>query len=121
MPHKASWIDWIAHEPGRYITGFASYAGHLVRAERVNALDPAHLDAQANRALMMGRIESTEALNQGFEEILDANPAEARPLIFYYWGKALEQIGEMALSESKLEQARREAPDIEAQMQGISI
>ncbi|HEX7943689.1 MAG TPA: S9 family peptidase, partial [Phenylobacterium sp.] len=39
VPHKASWIDWIGHEPGRYITGFASYAGHLVRAERVNALD----------------------------------------------------------------------------------
>ena len=39
VPHKASWIDWIGHEPSRYITGFASYAGHLVRAERVNALD----------------------------------------------------------------------------------
>jgi oligopeptidase B len=39
VPGKASWRDWIAHEPGRYITGFAAYAGHLVRAERVNALD----------------------------------------------------------------------------------
>ncbi|MDB5447236.1 MAG: Oligopeptidase [Phenylobacterium sp.] len=39
VPAKSTWRDWIAHEPGRYITGFAAYAGHLVRAERVNALD----------------------------------------------------------------------------------
>jgi oligopeptidase B len=39
VPAKATWRDWIAHQPGRYITGFAAFAGHLVRAERVNALD----------------------------------------------------------------------------------
>ncbi len=39
VPAKATWSDWIAHAPGRYITGFAAFAGHLVRAERVNALD----------------------------------------------------------------------------------
>ena len=39
VPAKATWSDWIAHQPGRYITGFAAFAGHLVRAERVNALD----------------------------------------------------------------------------------
>lgn len=39
VPAKATWRDWIAHEPGRYITGFAAYASHLVRVERVNALD----------------------------------------------------------------------------------
>jgi oligopeptidase B len=39
VPAKATWQDWISHEPGRYITGFAAYAGHLVRAERVDALD----------------------------------------------------------------------------------
>ncbi|WP_334164697.1 S9 family peptidase [Phenylobacterium sp.] len=39
VPAKATWRDWIAHQPGRYITGFLAYAGHLVRAERVNALD----------------------------------------------------------------------------------
>ena len=38
-PARATWSDWIAHAPGRYITGFAAYAGHLVRAERVDALD----------------------------------------------------------------------------------
>ncbi|MFL5298411.1 MAG: S9 family peptidase [Phenylobacterium sp.] len=39
VPAKASWREWIAHQPGRYITGVAAFAGHLVRAERVNALD----------------------------------------------------------------------------------
>ena len=39
VPAKATWSDWIAHQRGRYITGFAAYAGHLVRAERVDALD----------------------------------------------------------------------------------
>jgi oligopeptidase B len=38
-PAKATWRDWIAYRPGRYITGFAVFAGHLVRAERVDALD----------------------------------------------------------------------------------
>jgi len=39
LPAKATWREWIAHTPGRYITGFAAFAGHLVRAERVDALD----------------------------------------------------------------------------------
>ena len=39
VPAKASWREWIAHLPGRYITGFAAFADHLVRAERVDALD----------------------------------------------------------------------------------
>jgi oligopeptidase B len=38
-PGKPSWRDWVPHLPGRYIAGFAAYAGHLVRAERVDALD----------------------------------------------------------------------------------
>jgi oligopeptidase B len=39
IPAKATWEDWILHRPGHYITGFAAFAGHLVRAERVDALD----------------------------------------------------------------------------------
>ncbi|HEY9233808.1 MULTISPECIES: S9 family peptidase [Phenylobacterium] len=38
-PAKVSWQDFVAHEPGRYITGFAAFADHLVRLERVNACD----------------------------------------------------------------------------------
>jgi oligopeptidase B len=39
VPSKASWRDWVPHRAGRYITGFAAYDQHLVRAERVDALD----------------------------------------------------------------------------------
>jgi oligopeptidase B len=39
IPTKVTWTDWIGHQRGRYITGFAAYAGYLVRAERVDALD----------------------------------------------------------------------------------
>jgi oligopeptidase B len=39
LPGKATWRDWVAHQPGRLIAGFAAYAGHLVRAERAEALD----------------------------------------------------------------------------------
>ncbi|MEL7232439.1 MAG: S9 family peptidase, partial [Pseudomonadota bacterium] len=34
----AAWQDYIAHQPGRLILGLESYAGHLVRLERENAL-----------------------------------------------------------------------------------
>jgi len=47
IPAKATWRDWIAHEPGRYITGFAAFAGHLLRVERVNALDRLVVTARA--------------------------------------------------------------------------
>ncbi|MDP3853599.1 S9 family peptidase [Phenylobacterium sp.] len=39
IPARSTWTDFIAHEPGRYITGFAAFESHLVRAQRVNALD----------------------------------------------------------------------------------
>jgi oligopeptidase B len=39
IPSRGSWRDWVAHQPGRYITGFLAFAGHLIRAERVDALD----------------------------------------------------------------------------------
>jgi oligopeptidase B len=39
VPAKATWREWIAHRPGRYITGFSPYASFLVRDERVDALD----------------------------------------------------------------------------------
>jgi oligopeptidase B len=39
VPAKATWTDWVPHRPGSYITGFQALAGHIVRAERVDALD----------------------------------------------------------------------------------
>jgi oligopeptidase B len=39
IPSKDSWIDFLGHTPGRYITGFAAFADYLVRVERVEAND----------------------------------------------------------------------------------
>ncbi len=39
IPSKASWVDFVPHQPGHYITGFAAFSQHLVRMERVNAND----------------------------------------------------------------------------------
>ncbi len=63
IPAKATWRDWIAHEPGRYITGFAAYAGHLVRAERVNALDRLVVMARGGEEHIVAFDEEAYALN----------------------------------------------------------
>jgi oligopeptidase B len=39
VPAKATWQDFVPHQAGHYITGFAAFAGHLARLERVNACD----------------------------------------------------------------------------------
>ena len=39
VPTKDSWVDFVGYQPGHYITGFAAFADHLVRVERVNAND----------------------------------------------------------------------------------
>jgi len=63
VPAKASWRDWIAHQPGRYITGFAAFAGHLVRAERVNALDRLVVTARDGTEHEVAFDEEAYALN----------------------------------------------------------
>ena len=63
LPAKATWRDWIAHQPGRYITGFAAYAGHLVRAERVDALDRLVVIARDGSEHEVGFDEAAYALN----------------------------------------------------------
>jgi len=69
VPAKATWRDWIAHEPGRFITGFAAFAGHLVRAERVNALDRLVVTARDGAEHQVAFDEEAYALNLegGFE------------------------------------------------------
>jgi len=63
VPSKAAWKDWVAHEPGRYITGFALYSGHMVRAERVNALDRLVVTARSGEAHVIDFDEEAYALN----------------------------------------------------------
>jgi oligopeptidase B len=63
VPAKATWRDWIAHKPGRYITGFAAFAGHLVRAERVDALDRLVVVARDGQEHEVAFDEEAYALN----------------------------------------------------------
>jgi oligopeptidase B len=63
IPAKATWRDWIGHQPGRYITGFAAYAGHLVRAERVDALDRLVVTARDGSEHEVAFDEEAYALN----------------------------------------------------------
>jgi oligopeptidase B len=63
VPGKGTWRDWIAHQPGRYLTGFALYAGHVVRAERVNALDRLVVTARDGSEHEVGFDEEAYALN----------------------------------------------------------
>ena len=62
VPAKTTWRDWIAHQPGRYITGFAAFAGHLVRAERVDALDRLVVMARAGGEHLIAFDEEAYAL-----------------------------------------------------------
>jgi oligopeptidase B len=63
IPSKSTWRDWVAHQPGRYITGFALFADHLVRAERVNALDRLVVVERAGAEHIVDFDEEAYALN----------------------------------------------------------
>ncbi len=63
VPAKTTWRDWIAHQPGRFITGFAAFAGHLVRAERVEALDRLVVTAREGTEHEVAFDEAAYALN----------------------------------------------------------
>ncbi len=63
IPSRATWVDWIAHTQGHYITGFAAYAGHLVRAERVDALDRLVVTARDGVEHIVSFDEEAYALN----------------------------------------------------------
>ncbi len=63
VPARSSWRDWIAHRPGHYLTGFAAYAGHIVRAERVDALDRLVVTARDGTEHEITFAEEAYALN----------------------------------------------------------
>jgi oligopeptidase B len=63
IPAKATWRDWIPHQAGRYITVFAAYAGHIVRAERVDALDRLVVTARGGEEHVIAFDEEAYALN----------------------------------------------------------
>ncbi len=63
IPARATWRDWIAHRPGHYVTGFLAYAGHIVRAERVDALDRLVVTARDGTEHVVAFDEEAYALN----------------------------------------------------------
>jgi oligopeptidase B len=69
VPAKATWRDWVEHQAGRYITGFSLYAGHMVREERVDALDRLVVTARDGEEHVVAFDEEAYALNleDGYE------------------------------------------------------
>ena len=63
VPARSTWRDWIAHRPGHYVAGFAAFANHLVRAERVNALDTLVVTARDGAEHIVSFDEEAYALN----------------------------------------------------------
>lgn len=63
VPARGTWRDWIAPRPGHYVVGFSAYAGHLVRAERVNALDTLVVTAREGGEHVVAFDEEAYALN----------------------------------------------------------
>ena len=63
VPARGTWRDWIPHRPGHYVVGFAAYAGHLVRAVRVNALDTLVVTARDGAEHVVAFDEEAYALN----------------------------------------------------------
>jgi oligopeptidase B len=63
VPARATWREWIAHRPGHYVAGFAAFANHLVRAERVNALDTLVVTARDGAEHIVSFDEEAYALN----------------------------------------------------------
>jgi oligopeptidase B len=63
IPARATWREWIPHRPGHYVVGFSAYAGHLVRAERVNALDTLVVTARDGGEHVVAFDEEAYALN----------------------------------------------------------
>ncbi len=62
-PGGETWQDWIAHKPGRLISGMAPYADHLVRLERENACDRLVIMARGGSEQVIDFPEPAYALN----------------------------------------------------------
>jgi tetratricopeptide (TPR) repeat protein len=94
-------------------------AGHCF--ESVLVLDGDHIDALVNRIFLMGKLDSVETMNNAFEQLIQAQPATMKPMLLYYWSKALTQLDQAQLATEKLAEARTVDPDIETRMESLSV
>jgi tetratricopeptide (TPR) repeat protein len=84
--------------------------------EQILTLEPSHLEAQVNLALMLGRRQSIYNMNLAFEGLLNGAPSGKRKsLLLYYWAQALEQLGERETAKLKMQEAVQENPQIAQQ------
>ncbi len=63
LPARATWLEWIPHQPGRLIAGMAPYKDYLVRLERENARDQLVVMARSGGEHAIAFDEAAFALN----------------------------------------------------------
>jgi oligopeptidase B len=68
VPARATWAEWIAHQPGRLIAGMALFKSHLVRLEREDARDRLVVMARTQTARGADDIVSEEHVIDFAEE-----------------------------------------------------
>jgi oligopeptidase B len=59
---RAEWKDWVAHEPGRLITGMIAYRDHFVRLEKADALNRIVVTSREGAEHAVGFAEEAYAL-----------------------------------------------------------
>ena len=66
---RASWKEFIPHQPGRYIAGLDAFRNHLVRLERSNALPRIAIRTRDGKEHMIAQDEAAYALelSSGYE------------------------------------------------------
>jgi hypothetical protein len=87
--------------------------------DHILTIEPAHMEAQVNQALMRGRMQSLAEMNQAFALLLAEAPSEHRALLLYYWAQALDQQGDKQAASVKLQEARQENPLITDQVNSL--
>ena len=101
------------------------YRESLQCFDQVIALHPEHWDSRANRAFLLGLLESVDAMNAAFEALLhtvsdtapdtgsDTGNRALRGAVLYYWSEALHRIGHGEAALLKRQEAVQADPDIE--------
>jgi oligopeptidase B len=77
IPARGTWREFIGHRAGRLIAGTASFAGHLVRLERENAIDSIVVRNLAGEEHAIAFDEPAYALNLAAARYDTASPVSS--------------------------------------------
>jgi tetratricopeptide (TPR) repeat protein len=91
----------------------AGYREALSCFEQVIGREPDHIDAWANRACLLGHLESIDAMNAAFEQAIGRFGANYCALLLEAWSKALTRFGQTDMAERKHQEALAENPGLE--------